>query len=56
MHIRLNGWRCIALAMAMLWVGTSTVITVSEFLSKSDGYFVYQSIPFGTVNFEEKYR
>jgi ABC-type Fe3+-siderophore transport system permease subunit len=47
--VRLNGWRRIALAMSILWIGIALTTAGLDYFNKSDGYFVFQSIPIGTV-------
>ncbi len=51
MAIRLNGWRRIALALTVLWVCIAITATGSDYFNKGkgNGYFVYQSIPFGIL-------
>ena len=49
MAIQLNGWRRIALTLSTLWVCIATTTTGSDYFNKSDGYFVFQTIPVGTT-------
>ena len=49
MVVRLNGWRRIALAISILWIGIALTTAGASYFNKTDGYFVFQSIPVGTV-------
>jgi hypothetical protein len=49
MAVRLNGWRRIAVAISLLWIGIALTTAGLGYFNKTDGYFVYQSIPVGTV-------
>ena len=49
MRFTLNGWRRIGIVVASLWFVALIAVAFTEYSSKSAGFFVFQSIPFGTV-------
>lgn len=45
----LNGWRRIALALSLLWIGIAVTMAIVDYSRKKNGFFVYQGIPVGTL-------
>ena len=45
----MNGWRRIALVISILWIAVASAATGLDYFNKGAGYFVYKSIPIGTV-------
>lgn len=45
----LNGWRRFGIVIATLWLLGVLGFALSEYSSDSNGYFVYQTIPLGTI-------
>lgn len=49
MQTLLNGWRRFGIVIATLWSIAVIALALIEYSSKSDGFFVLQSVPVGTV-------
>jgi len=49
MSLQLNGWRRLGVVAATLWLLGVIAIAVTEYTSKSNGFFVSQTIPVGTA-------
>ena len=49
MAVLLNGWRRTALALSILWICVALTTAGLSYCGKTDGYFVYQSLPTGTT-------
>jgi hypothetical protein len=49
MPLLLNGWRRLGIAVSTLWFIAVAALALLEYSSKSDGVFMVQSIPIGTV-------
>lgn len=45
----LNGWRRFGIVIVMLWFIAVISIAFIEYTSKSDGFFVFQSLPVGII-------
>ncbi len=49
MSLTLNGWRRVGIVAASLYLLAIIAVAFTEYSSKSAGFFVFQSIPVGTV-------
>ena len=49
MHPSLNGWRRFGIVVTTLWFIAVIALALVEYTSKSEGFFVIQGIPVGTV-------